>query len=266
MLANTKYTRRLSRLYPGLFVIMLDQSGSMGEQVLNYNCSKADFATTALNTIIYEMIEAAGFEEYEQVRKKYAYLSILGYSDTVYPLLSSSDEPVDIPTLGDNPKGTAPIVRNIKTASGTFRRITETRPFWIEPRASGNTQMAQAFMRAREVVRHWLQSRPESGQAERKYSFPPIIINITDAQHNGSGDPVNVAQEIQSHGTEEGNILIFNCHFTKEMNQPCIFPNHTSQVSHLDSQGLALKMFQMSSIIPEILRNDAGKMLLSQKI
>src|SRR5437588_11319319 len=105
------YTRHFTRRYPGLFIILLDQSGSMSEQVESRNCSKADFATSALNSLIYELVQAAKFDVSTGKRRKYAYLSVLGYSDPVYPLLSP--EPMDIPVLGDHSPGTVPIVRDV---------------------------------------------------------------------------------------------------------------------------------------------------------
>jgi hypothetical protein len=262
MSSGTLYRRRFSRRHPGLFVILLDQSYSMGEYVVNQKHSKASIATSVLNKIICDLIEEAGFEKRgEGLRKKYAYLSVLGYNDKVYPLLSSSDDPIDIPTLADNPRGTVPVQRSIQDASGAIRQITEEYPYWIEPQMCGSTQMAEAFKRAHNIVRHWLATPPEPGQAKREYSFPPIIINITDAEHNGSGVPLQVCQEICQGGTEDGKTLIFNCHFTKEVSRPCLFPSSVSEVRALDQNGLSAKMFEMSSQIPESLSREAGEQL-----
>jgi hypothetical protein len=260
-----KYSRRLSRQYPGLFVLLLDQSGSMAEQVPSYNCSKADIATSALNNIIHEMIKNAGFDDYNPgARKKYAYISIFGYNDSVYPLLTASGEPVDIATLADRPRGVVPVTREIRKGAD-IRYVTEKRPYWIEPHSQGRTNMALAFQRAKEVVHRWLSTPPlERWQAPRSESFPPVIINITDAQHNGSGNPVREAQEIQQHYSREGNALVFNCHFTRDASSPCIFPNNPNEARRLDKTGLAAMMYEMSSTIPETLRDDASRISGSQ--
>lgn len=256
MLQEQYYTRRFTRRYPGLFIIMLDQSGSMAEEVDGRGCSKADFATTAINSLIYEMVQSAKFDVSTGKRRKYAYLSIFGYNDTVYPLLSP--EPMDIPFLGDHQRGTVPIVRDVfDSHTGAYRQVTENRAFWIEPRMQGKTQMAEAFARARDVARRWLGQTPEAGQAARYECFPPIIINITDAQNNGSGDPVAIAEEIKREGTQQGNILIFNCHFTTQMGHSVIFPSDINEVAHHDPP-FASQMFEISSIIPEPLRRKAS--------
>lgn len=250
------YTRRFTRRYPGLFIILLDQSGSMAEEVDGRGCSKADFATTAINSLIYEMVQAAKFDVSTGKRRKYAYLSIFGYNDTVYPLLAP--EPMDIPFLGDHQRGTVPIVRDVLDShTGSYRQVSENRAFWIEPRTQGKTQMAEAFACARDVARGWLAEQPEQGQAPRQECFPPIIINITDAQDNGNSDPVSITHEIRREGTQQGSILIFNCHFTTHMGQSQIFPSNVHEVAHLDPP-FAAQMFEMSSIIPEPLRKKAS--------
>ena len=52
MEAQAQYTERLSRQRPGLFVVLLDQSGSMQEQVDGEPLTKADYATAAVNDLI----------------------------------------------------------------------------------------------------------------------------------------------------------------------------------------------------------------------
>ncbi len=249
------YTRRFTRRYPGLFIILLDQSGSMAEEVDGRGCSKADFATTAINNLIHEMVQIAKFDVSTGKRRKYAYLSIFGYNDSVYPLLSP--EPMDIPFLSEHHRGTVPTVRDVLDShAGTYRQVTENRVFWIEPRTQGKTQMAEAFTYARNVATRWLTEAPEPGQAPRQDCFPPIIINITDAQDNGKVNPLSITQEIQREGTSQGSILIFNCHFTTRIGQSLIFPGSTHEVAHLDPP-FASQIFEMSSIIPEPLRKKA---------
>lgn len=250
------YTRRFTRRHPGLFIILLDQSGSMAEEVEGRGCSKADFATTAINSLIYEMVQAAKFDVSTGKRRKYAYLSIFGYNDTVYPLLSP--EPMDIPFLGEHHRGTVPIVRDVLDShTGSYRQVTENRAFWIEPRTQGKTQMAEAFACARDVARQWLAEPPEQSQAPREECFPPIIVNITDAQDNGNGNLLAITHEIRREGSQQGNTLIFNCHFTTQMGQSQIFPANVSEVVHLDPP-FAAQMFEMSSVIPEPLRKKAS--------
>ena len=278
-----KYTRSLSRHYPGLFVILLDQSGSMSEAVEDSNYkrvmaysnpkaatdqyTKAEIATAAINLIIDEMIQAAGVDQYTKTRKNYAYLSVIGYNDSIYPLISrtpGSFDPIDIPTLAQKSVGEIQRRRYIQGPLGASVEIKK-KPYWLTPDARGNTQMAKAFEQAKIVAQNWLAAPPEyiSPQLEyqrpRKSCFPPVIINITDAMNNGDDDPVAVTNEIRlpRNGTEDGEILIFNCHFTKEKGRATIFPGNVTEVNHLDPYGFAEMMFTMSSEIPDVLRPNA---------
>jgi hypothetical protein len=268
--SDGQYDQMLSRQYPGLFVILLDQSASMGQMVASANDTKANIATMHVNTIIQAMVDLAGADEFDYgTRKKYAYLSVLGYNDVVYPLLAKDDIPIDIPTLADNPRGVVPVERLLRNAEGAvIRKIVEEHTYWIEPRFTGNTQMVAALDRAKVIVENWLKAKPEfisddlGWQQPRSRCFPPVVINITDAQHNGRGNTVLAAEELRSMGTTNGNTLLFNCHFTHENNHnPCVFPKDISEVKRLDKYGLAANMFRMSSVIPESLRQKASKIM-----
>lgn len=248
------YTREFTQRYPGLFIFLLDQSGSMGEPVEGQQYSKAEFAATAINNLIFEMVRGAPIDS-KGKRQNYAYLSVLGYNDRVFPLLSP--ELVDIVFLSEHPVGTSSVWHDVYDAhTDSYQRVSQQQPYWIWPDARGKTQMAEALSAARTIALQWLAQPPEAGQASRQECFPPIIINITDAQDNGRGDPIAVAEEIRRAGTKQGRILIFTCHFTKRTGQSLIFPGARDLVAHLDPP-YAEQMFLMSSIIPEPLRKYA---------
>lgn len=249
------YTRGFTSRHPGLFIFLLDQSASMGEPVKGQKYSKADLATTALNNLIFEMVRG-GPPARKGQRQNYAYLAVLGYNDKVFPLLSP--DLADIVALGDHPAGTASVSRNVyDTHIGAYRQVIEPQPYWIKPDARGKTQMAEALSMARDIALRWLHQTPEASQAARQECFPPVVINITDAQDNGRGDPLAVAEELRRASTQQGDTLIFTCYFTKHTGQPLIFPGTREQVAHLDPP-YAEQMFLMSSVIPEALRKKAA--------
>lgn len=262
------YTRELSRQYPGLFVILLDQSSSMGLKTMykGRETTKAEVVTRHVNTIIQEMINNAGVEELDPgLRKKYAYLSILGYDDKVISLLSSVDTPVDIPTLARKPPWEVPEIHEVRDRQGkVIRRFEEKKKVWVKLRIGYNTNMKLAFERATEIVATWLRSPVEDiapgqdKQRPRNDCFPPIVINVTDGYYN-KGNPRSTVDNLRRMGTSNGNVLVFNCHFTTGNNTECIFPKDVSEVKGLDSYGYAEEMFYLSSEIPEPLRPRAQK-------
>lgn len=261
MYATAPYTRRLSRQYPGLFVILLDQSGSMSEKVEGEDLTKADYATSAINELIYTVGHEAATDDAGRT-KKLLYLTIFGYNDSVYPLLTTSGDPLDIQFLTEHTRGTEEVVRyEYDTQTNAYQAVRRARPYWIDtPRAEGRTQMAQALLTAQRVIARWLDpAHPapplERGQMPRQDGFPPVIVNITDAEHNGEGDPIAVANAIKSQGTLQGANLIFTCHITKDKRQPCVFPSTPEEVAALHPTAAA--MFEMSSVMPEPLREKA---------
>ena len=251
------YAQRLSRRYPGLFVILIDQSGSMQEPVPSQgNVTKADFAASALNTLIYAMVKEGKYDATTGLPRKYAYISLLGYGSSVDGLLTGDGTPVDIPYLSGHPLRYEMIDRNeLNSVTGQYEVVSENVPIWIEPRAQGQTEMAQALLRARDIVHAWLAQPPEVGQGSRQDCFPPIILNITDGQHQGAGDPLFAAQALRFEQTSYGNALLYNCHFTQDMQNATVFPSNIEQVQQLNP--FAAQMFEMSSLIPDQLRRKA---------
>jgi uncharacterized protein YegL len=251
------YTQRLSRRFPGLFIILIDQSGSMSETIPSQqDVTKADYAATALNEVIYAMIRQGRYDPATGLPRKYAYLSIFGYGSAVNSLLTPNGAPIDIAFMSGHPLRYETREKDeFDQFTNAWVRNSERVPIWIEPRAEGQTEMAQALTRARDVIRTWLNSPPEAGQGQRREGFPPIVINITDGQHQGSGDPLVAAREVMAEQTACGNVLLYNCHFTRDMNNPTVFPASVDQVASLNP--FAPTLFEMSSAIPDNLRKKA---------
>lgn len=266
MINNTSlYSQTFSRKYPGLFVILLDQSDSMSQTIVNDGQTKASLVTYYVNMIIQQMIDLAPTNR-DGTKRNYAYLSVIGYNDTVSSLLAANYVPVEVPALWNHALGEIPIKRNILDSKGqVVDHIVEYKPYWIIPTHQGETDMANAFEVAEQVVQRWLKSPSEDTiidgvkrkQAPRDECFPPIVINITDAKDNGARNPIKAVEQIQKLGTKEGNVLVYNCHVTHEGYNPCVFPSTLEEVRQKCKEEVAESMFKMSSKIPEELRKNA---------
>ncbi len=285
--------QRICRRYPGLFVILLDQSGSMQEKIEDRDyqfvnrfypdstnapkwLTKAHVVTAAVNTVIPDMRDAVGVDNESKTPNKSVYFAVLGYNDKVEPLIPKSRtsegsiEATDIVTLYPKYLGMHIVERPKRVPEGMMvDRINI--PYWIKPRATGRTQMAKALKDGIDVAKKWLHTQPEyiselrRNQESRDACFPPVIINITDARPNGEGDPLDIAKQIQEMGAREPGeeLLIFNCHLSTKRDTAVHFPNSKTEFQHLDDEEkeLAERMLEMSSALPNELYDDACKAL-----
>jgi hypothetical protein len=240
-----------------MFVILLDQSGSMGGSVTGMNATKAQYARSAVNEMIYSMATLAGTDSSTGTTKRLAYITVLGYNENVYPLLGPTSAPIALDFLADNPLGMESVtIPMLDALTGNYQDQVVSRPFWIRaPVAAGQTHMAKAMIEARVAVEQWIQSKREPNQAQHTDSFPPVIVNITDAEDNGGSDPVQAADVVRGLGTLQGNCLIFTCHIGSQDNSVLVFPSSDYEVSHVHP--MATVMFRMSSVIPDSLLEKA---------
>lgn len=73
-----------------------------------------------------------------------------------------------------------------------------------------------------------------------------IVVHITDGESQ-DGDPIPYAEALKKLSTQDGNVMLFNCHLSMTAADPFMFP--ASDVGLPDE--LARVLFYMSSILPE---------------
>ena len=104
--------------------------------------------------------------------------------------------------------------KETRTRRGTLiKEVEEVQ--WIEPIAQGcYTRVHKAFKMAKELLDNWMKEHHE------KDCYPPTIINITDGEFNGISNPREVntelANELKSMFTNDGNVLLWNIHITPD--------------------------------------------------
>ncbi len=226
------YEAEISRRNPGLFVFLLDQSRSMSRKIAGSGRSKAQEASDAINKQLNEIISRC--TKSEGVRP-YFDVGIIGYgykSGEAKGLISN--EPISVSALEEH------ILRMEKMTDVIEGEAVEIEfPIWFEPVASYDTPMKGAFEIAKEWIDKWI--------SEHKGSFPPVVINISDGGST-DGDPNLVTEELKGMETDDGKVLVWNCHLSEKDERPISFPKVEIEVPE---EKHAKTLFEMSSVVPE---------------
>ncbi|MHB8396897.1 MAG: vWA domain-containing protein [Thermoplasmataceae archaeon] len=234
------YSSEISRRSPGLFIFLLDQSRSMSHKLGGSDRSKALEACDAVNRQIYELIyrctKTDGVRDYFDI-------GIIGYgfqAETADSLIKDSTM-VPISRLSETPLRMERRTKKMTDPDGNEIETEFEFPIWFEPIANSNTPMVRALKLAKQWVDDWIAEHPDS--------FPPVLINITDGAAT-DGDPLDVARELIEMGTNDGKLLLWNCHLSESKDQKTlIFPDSEGDLPTTDK--FAKQLFEMSSVLPE---------------
>ena len=230
------YSRRIDRIHPALILLLVDQSDSMGEQVIGGGTTKAQAVAEHINTLLYELVLRCVKTPHEPPRA-YFYVGVLGYST------SGSGESIIEQALAvastDGVTSTTDLAANplrIESRAGPSG-ATINAPVWVEPVARGGTPMCGALNRAGRLAAGWVERHPTA--------FPPVIVNVSDGEAT-DGDPAVWASRLQTLSTSDGPVLLFNLSLSSDGGAASLFPS--------DAAGLpdryAAKLFRMSSVLP----------------
>ena len=240
------YSAEISRINPGCFLFLVDQSGSMsralGAQPGSY---KHEQAAAAVNRTLSDIIQRCS--QGEEVRD-YFHIGVITYrTDRLGgPVVTTpfagveADDPF---RLASEVEAAAEIIdRPVRESDGRggLIEVVEAIPEWLEPESRGGTPMCGALSSAAQALRRWVGEHPES--------FPPIVINITDGAAT-DGDPVAIAEDIMSVATQDGATLLFNIHLSDVSAAPIMYPGAEGDLPRDD--GYAVDLFRMSSVLPE---------------
>jgi hypothetical protein len=249
------YRKSWSRQYRGLLIFLLDQSGSMQEplQIGGKSYTNGQMATAALNNLIVSVISKSPPDPERGGRRDYCDILVLGYGDQVTHLLHDGHgNPISLRELDRSPRGYRDvIVDRYDSQLGRTVRAQDKQPYWIEYTANSNyTEMAKALQMTYTAINTWLNAEPS-----RSRSFPPVVVNITDGMHNGTGDPSAEAGRLRQLSTNEGYVVLFSCHLTSRAQQGIAFPRTVQPindyVTDTEERDWAKQLFNMSSVIPE---------------
>jgi len=233
------YKAQITRANPTLIVFLLDQSGSMadpfgGEQ----GTRKADFVAGTVNHALHDLVIRC--TKTEEVRDYY-HVAVVGYGRGVGAGLGgalSGLEVAPVSAVADNPARIESGFRRVPDGVGGFVEMPVRYPVWVRPQADGGTPMCRALTRTREILDSWLSAHPRG--------FPPTVLHLTDGE-SSDGDPFDVGSQITSLGTDDGRVLLFNCHVSASRARKVEYPVEESQCP----DGFARTLFRISSLLPE---------------
>lgn len=248
------YSRRIESLYPGCMLFLIDQSGSMDEELSGTEGKrKADAVCDVINRFLKELVDrsAKGMQ-----MKHYFDVGVIGYGAQGAQSAFAGDlagrDVVPITEVKDHPIRVEDRTKKVDDGAGGLVETKTKFGVWFEPMANGGTPMCQALQYAHQILADWVQGHPDC--------FPPIVVNITDGMAT-DGDPTGPAQEVMALSTNDGNVLVFNCHISSVDAETIQFPDTDRGLP----DEFAQMLFKMSSVVPESLCLEAEKSGLPAK-
>jgi hypothetical protein len=239
------YSAEISRANPGCLIFFVDQSGSMEEPIAGgTGQKKKDMVADAINRLLYNIILRCGKEG--GVRP-YFDIGVWGYGGTSDVRSAFGDGLLSITQVNERSKRVETRRRRVPDGAGGVFEEELPFPVWFDPAADGTTPMKAAFDTVVAPLGNWL--------GRHQNSFPPIIIHLSDgAYYPADQNPAQTAWQLMQMGTSAGNVLLFNCHISKEPGASVLFPND-QQAAAL--QGLTRELYDISSPLPEKMRQAA---------
>lgn len=244
-MSREKYSQEISRENPGCILFLLDQSYSMEEPLGNSSRRKMDVLATAINSWLQNMIIRAGTGG---TVKDWFDIGVLGYrtDEQAEPMIKSALQGpladkilVPISEIAENIARIDKVTKRVPDEdTGEILEMSVDMQVWVDPKAEGGTPMCGVLYQAFEILEEWIEQHPKS--------FPPIVVHITDGESQ-DGDPIPYAESLRELETEDGNVLLFNCHLSMSAADSFMFPAS----DEILPDELAKVLFQMSSVLPD---------------
>lgn len=218
------YEKNISRADPGLIVMVLDDSGSMGDNLPGTTDAKYKWVERYTGIIFKELLaRSTDLKGDETVVKPRYFLYVVLY--------------------GSKPKPLTPQEVDIETAVAKF---TETGNSLGLRGMLGGTDTAAALHMAHDFLRNAVT------QDRFKKSFPPMVFHMTDGESHS--DPTGIAEQIKQLSTTDGNVLVVNAYIGTRTSLNYSgsedFPGYLDEAEAGPRED-NLRLFQMSSAAPE---------------
>lgn len=199
------YSRVVTRTHRTLFVIAVDQSGSMLglPKGKNRDLSRAEIAAMTASMLVDELIYKSS--RFDEVRDYYD-VALIGYSaGEVRSLLDDKLYTLPIPIINSRRATKKQIIYNIDGQLAPPKLVRTYVAEWVEPTAYGRTAVVEMLNTVYNLVSDWCNDPKNCN------SFPPIVVNITDESRIIKHSAVRqLIEQITSLGTTDGRAIVLN--------------------------------------------------------
>lgn len=254
------YSARISQASRQTIVFVIDQSGSMSEDVMwgNNPTTKADAVCDVVNGALGELL--ARCNNYGEF-KSYFNIAVLGYGGFgIKSLLGEGRQNFFTPSeLAYNWNRIVECVNIRQLPDGTECTTKSNKKVWIEPCADGRTPLVGALNYVFDILAAGL------AQDCNKDCFPPLVINITDGEATDGTEEqfFEAARKVKGLSTNDGNVLLMNVHISNCDCDSIVFPSSTERCP-LESK-FAKLLFDTSSVMPEFFDSEIEMISSSAK-
>lgn len=245
---NMFYTAEVSRQNPSCFLFVIDQSGSMSDNISGQSKPKAQAVADAINKLLSNLtIKCA---KSEGVRDYY-HIGVIGYGLSVGVAFTgglTGRELAPISEIANNPARIEERTKKVDDGAGGLVDQKVKFPVWFDPTANGGTPMNEAFRLANNILDNWLELHPDC--------FPPTVIHITDGEST-DGNPEEEMQKTVEKQSSNGNVLLFNLHVSSNPNAKTIeFPSNNEGLPDQYSQMLYETSSPLTEFMISIAKNE----------
>jgi hypothetical protein len=232
------YSAQITRANPTCIVLLIDQSGSMSDPFSGDTARrKSDVVAEAVNHTLHDLVIRC--TKTEEVRNYY-HVSVIGYGRHVGTCFSgplAARPLVPVSEVADYPLQVKSSYKRVSDGAGGWVEIPVRYPVWIHAMSDGKTPMCEGLGKVKEILQQWLLEHPRG--------FPPTVLHLTDGE-SSDGDPNDIGQQIMSLGTDDGPVLLFNCHISTRRSAKIEYPIDERSLP----DGFARSLFRISSRLP----------------
>lgn len=255
--AKIPYTAQITRNTPTAFIFLVDHSVSMQQKTTLFGeeMTMAEAAARIVNNQINELVLRC--VKMGETRHYYD-IAVVGYGEKAYSGWQGELEGRDFVSpeeLKAHPYTKIVTRKEVRTRSGVQVKEVE-QVQWVSARHDGSwTHYHEAFDYAKRLLDNWMEEHHE------KDCYPPTVIHITDGEFNHATkeEVMQKANELKAMFTNDGNVILFNIHFTADLEaDSAACPIDKSE---LGGDKYAETLFDMSSLLPERYNPDIARCL-----